>query len=189
MKVWYNDRMNNVKRIGKPLSEKQQKLVSRNIGLLDKYYEKEIEKGEIPQGYEQEFYSILQERFCISAREFDEETGFKFSTFAHGGMVFGKEFIIQSVQKRESLGVPSFERLVIQHEKVAEFIDTVELPEREREALDLHFNDNLSFNKAGKIMGVSGETVRTLVAKAIERIRKAAVKEGCEKRDFIEGCV
>lgn len=195
-KAWYNPNMNKTTTMCNTLSEKQKKLVSRNMGLLNSYYNGEIQKGIIPRDHENEFFSILQERLCISAMKFDEETGFKFSTFAYGGFVFGKETFFQRLQRArgeallnpiEELWEPIvFHRgAFIRHEKIAEFVDNVPLTEKERFALNSYYYDRLSFNRVGKRMGISKETARTIVNRAVGKIKDVAMREHQEKEDFI----
>lgn len=181
-----------------PLTEKQRTLIRRNIGLLKKYYLQQISKGLIPPFYHDEFLEILYEVFCTSAQQFNEETGFKFSTFAYRGLMFGKDKMmsimardlrkkklnpIEELWKHEHTSF--YRRTLIKHEKVAKFVDRVSLEERERVAVDLYFHERLSFAKVGKIMGLSPTTVSTIIGRAVSKMRAAAGREGKDMEDFI----
>lgn len=193
----------------KILSEEQRQLISSNMGLLRVFYQKEIDKGYIPDQKEDEFLSYLQRGFCNSALNYDKSTGFKFSTYVYGGFNFCVEDIKNSILKDEKISNVGVEEFLINdgiyedksiwnsisgwdadfsisHEKIVATINEVPLSERERVAIDCHYLEGITFSELGKKMGISGERVRQIELNAITKIKTFINKKDYRIEDFIK---
>lgn len=71
-----------------PLTEAQKKLIEENIRLPMHFIRESFKNDEVPRKVKDDFISDVLLNFCVSAMGYEEERGFKFSTFAHGGFNF-----------------------------------------------------------------------------------------------------
>ncbi len=78
------------------LTEEQRKLITGNYGLLRRFINQILSNHKIPPHLSDEFISLMYWKFCISALKYDEELGFKFSTYAYGGF----RFALQELRKK-----------------------------------------------------------------------------------------
>jgi len=65
------------------MTEKQKKFLDRHVRLMYFFIKNNI--VDIPLHLRDDFVSDLAWRFCFAGMGFDEELGFKFSTYAYGG--------------------------------------------------------------------------------------------------------
>lgn len=178
-----------------PLSEEQRQLVIDNMGLLKKFYYDEVMKGYIPIHMHHEFKSDLMRRFCLSALKYDEDTGFKFSTFAYGGFRYCVGDIKKKIIKNGRLShlgdcqedVADLEgpRLLIKR-RVIKFLEYVPISEREKNVISLCYLERLTLQEVGEILGVSKQRVGQIRVEAEDKIRIFVYKKEYEVEDFVK---
>ena len=77
------------------MNKDQQDLITDNYKLLSNFLDEAIVKYNIPFYKKDEFISISNLKFCISALKYDKYYGCKFSTFAYGGFKFGLRYLFR----------------------------------------------------------------------------------------------
>ena len=193
------------------LNNKQKQFLTKNFNLVNKYYEENIRKRNIPQRWEDDFFSHLMERFCYAVLSYKPESGFKFSTYAYGGFNFGKKEIIKKVirtkfipqgQVKDKLdkwycedknnkkilwdSISKGETSVVNREKVRELIKNANLNSTEKMIIELYFLEGWTYLDLGNKMKLTKERIRQIIMQIIIKIREYTVKNGIEMKDFFE---
>ncbi len=187
------------------LSEEQQKLISKNMGLLDAFYKTEIGKGYIPDQKKDDFFSNLQQRFCNAALKYNEDAGFKFSTFAYGSFIFcaaemkkklfrDRKVFTGNDKKFVSYGKKSVWNSingwdvdsVINYEKVVNLVNKVPLSEKERTVINFYYFEGLTLLETGKKLGLSRQRIKQITLEAIYKIKRFADRRDYRIGDFVK---
>ena len=175
------------------LTVEQQKLITNNYGLLRGFINKSIDNKDIPQHLIDEFISDMFYKFCISALKFEEDSGFKFSTYAYGGFRFGVKEILQKKEKRLDFS-DNYDKIGndIEHEDVPnletdvlyDFIEKSELELREKSMIEDYYYDNLSMIKISEKHEMTKENVRLILKKAVRKLKFTAIDKKIHIEDF-----
>ncbi len=214
--LWYNDNVMKDEEVKdeRVLSEEQKKLVIDNIGLLRGFYRDEISKGYIPGNRIDDFKSDLQRNFCKSALTYNEDLGFKFSTYAYGGFGFCvkdikriiarnkktittsnfKDFILEAndgkfyVTRRRLVwdSINGHSKTFVDAEKIAELLEKASLSDREKKVINLYYLERWTQEKLGKELGICKERIRQIISEAITKIKVFVDSEDYEIEDFVE---
>jgi RNA polymerase sigma factor (sigma-70 family) len=185
--------------ITKRLTEKQKKLIVRNRGLLSFFINQNIKNEDIPRYLEDEFISDSFLGFCYSALKFDEDKGFKFSTYACYGLRLSKKNVLNYKRNKISRtfyypylehsyvknhGVDRIEQSRVDKTDLNEFISTSNLDEKEIDMISSYFYQMLTFSQVGKLYGMSGEMARLIVRRALQKLRDKANQKMLGIEDF-----
>ncbi len=188
----------------KKLTEEQRKFVSDNIGLVRYYCGQELRKGNIPNGYKDQFIGALEEKFCKIAVSFDKERGVKFCTYAYKCFRSAKNDFLRKIKRDKETHripvIPYYENYFMENtlwnsisgygrehldlEKIAELIDETDLTKREIICLQSYYYDDLYYRQIGEIYNVSGERIRQIIKNALIKIRLKALKSKYVEEDF-----
>ena len=177
----------------KKLDDKKRKLAEKNIGLLRKFYKKNIKNGKVPENKKDDFLSDLNHKYCRSALKYNEETGFKFSTFANKSFNFCLD---DFTNKKELLNTISFDRekgkkikdkkSFVDKELLKFIFECSDLSDIEKKVLILYYYHNLSFIKIGEKYSYHKEKIRRIEKRAIRKLKKYSKKKGYNIEDFIK---
>jgi len=184
--------------MNKKMTEEQQKLVNKNIGLMYSFIKDKNEAGLIPRYMDDDFISDLALRFCRSAIKYNEKTGFQFSTYVYGGfnlccidmqsrkipMYNKNHFVSQESTEALLSHVPVDEPCVVEDDTLWDFIDKADLTERELFVVKGYYFENKSMPLIGKEMGLCKESIRQIRGKAISKLRQAASVGELSLSDF-----
>ena len=175
------------------LDEKKRKLVERNIGLVRTFCKKSIKNGKVPVHKKEEFLSDLNYRYCKSALKYNEEMGFKFSTFAYGGFNFCIDDLKRNRKKVDTVPFDEEkgERIedknnIVDKELLKIFFKDSNLSNIEKRVLILYYYNNLSFSKIGEKYSYNKEKVRRIRNKTIKKLIKYSKKKDFKIEDFIK---
>jgi RNA polymerase sigma factor (sigma-70 family) len=175
------------------LDDKKKKLAEKNIGLVRTFYEKSIKNGKVPLYKKREFLSNLNYNYCRSALKYNEEAGFKFSTFAYGGF----NFCIDNLKKnRERINSISFDeekgkkiedkKNIVDKDLLKMVFKNSELSNIEKKVIISYYYHGLSFSEIGKRYSYNKEKVRRIKNNAIKKIIKYSKKKDLVIEDFIK---
>jgi len=171
------------------LDKNKKKLAERNIGLIKNFYKKNIKN--IPDYKKEEFLSDLYYKYCRSALNYNEETGFKFSTFAYGGL----NFCINNPDKKEIKTIPfdykkgekiKEEKKYVDKELLKNIFKKSKLSNIEKKILILYYYQDLSFIEIGERFNYHKEKVRRIRNRAIKKLIEYSDKRGFNIEDFIK---
>ena len=177
----------------KKLDEKKRKLAEKNIGLVRKFYKKNIKNGKVPEYKKDDFLSDLNHKYCRSVLKYNEETGFKFSTFVYKGL----NFCLNDFNKeKKELNTISFDREkgkkiedkknFVDKELLKFIFKCSDLSDIEKKVLILYYYHNLSFIKIGEKYSYHKEKIRRIEKRAIRKLKKYSKKMGYNIEDFIK---
>lgn len=198
----------------KVLSEEQKKLIIDNIGLLRGFYRDEISKRYIPGNRIDDFKSNLQRNFCRSALTYNEDLGFKFSTYAYGGFNFCvrdikrviarnkkittignfKDFFFENnnskfyITERRLIwdSINGHSKTFVDTEKLVKLLEMASLSDREKKVVNLYYLERWTQEKLGKELGVCKERIRQIISDAITKIKLFINGKDYEIEDFVE---
>jgi len=181
------------------LTNEQKKLITDNIGLLRNFIKETLRSQVIPRHLEDDFISEMNLKFCFSARKYNADTGFKFSTYAYRGFAFGIRDVITRknkafneanyVEKVDSyytdIDESDFDkRKSLQAEEVDNLVDGTELTSKERSMIEDYYYNKITFEKIGVKYNLSREGVRQIIKRALKKVRKKAENQKMEIEDF-----
>jgi RNA polymerase sigma factor (sigma-70 family) len=178
------------------LTDKQQKLIIDNHKLLEDFIERIIRKRIIPKCMEDDFISDMYLKFCFSARKYNIDTGFKFSTYAYGGFQLGiKDIVTKKREKFERIkyidddymiacNLDDNKKPILQTEEMDSFINGAELTSREKSMLEDYYYDRITFSKLGEKYNISKETARLFVKRVVKKLKIRAKNKKIEFEDF-----
>lgn len=178
------------------LTNKQRKLITDNHKLLDDYIERIIRKQIIPKRMEDDFISDMYLKFCFSARNYDINTGFKFSTYAYRGFDFGIiDIVTKKIEKFERIKYIDDDYMIacnsddnknptLQTEEMDSFINDAKLTSREKSMLEDYYYDKVTFSKLGKKYNIGKETARLFVKRVVKKLKIRAKNQKIEFEDF-----
>jgi RNA polymerase sigma factor (sigma-70 family) len=176
------------------LTEPQRKLITDNYRLLRHFIGRSIKNKVVPRYLEHEFISKILLKFCISALKFDEELGYKFSTYAYRGFQLGLKDVLSYENTRfgQICYLEDVEQYEIECEKVDElrddffydFIDNIDLGSRDKSIMEDYYYEGLSFSKIGQKKNLTGEAVRLVVDRSLNKIRHMVHKRRLNMEDF-----
>lgn len=177
------------------LNDKKRKLAEKNIELLRKFYKKNIKNGKVPEHKKDDFLSDLNHKYCRSALKYNEETGFKFSTFANKSFNFCLDDF-NNKEKKELLNTISFDKekgkkiedrkSFVDKELLKFIFECSDLSDIEKKVLILYYYHNLSFCKIGEKYSYHKEKIRRIEKRAIRKLKKYAKKMNYNIEDFIK---
>lgn len=176
------------------LTSKQQKLVLNNYGLARDYIYKSFKNKFVSPIVKDEFISEVLWRFCVSACYYDETLGFKFSTFAYKGFMFGLGSVLAENEKNaiSSEGSDFLEKYeielknnpIVEDSFLKDFIDNSSLDSREKKMLRDHYLNNLSFRSLGENYNLSAEGSRLIIKKAVVKLKFEINRNKLSMEDF-----
>ena len=182
------------------MTENQQELVSKNVNLMYSFMKNKYDAGVIPYYIADDFTSDLGLRFCSSAMKYDDETGFKFSTYAYGGfemccrdiccrkisMYNRNNFISQDFATSLMDSVPDVELKFVEEGALWSLIHKTELTERELLILKSYYIEGKSMPMIGREIGLCKERISQIRKESLLKIKKMASIEGLSLSDFYE---
>jgi len=158
--------------------------------------DKDLE-GSIPYYLRDDFVSDLALRFCTSAIKFDEEMGFKFSTYAYGGfylccrdirtkykLLYQKNNFLSQDDVWDFLNSTSVDVEDFEEEVLFDIINKAKLNEREMMILRGHYLEGRSMAKVGREIGLSRERISQILKGVLRKIRRVASIEKLSLVDF-----
>ena len=168
------------------LSEEQRKLIEDNYCLVEDFIEESIKENKIPDELVDEFVSETLWKFCISALKFEDELGFKFSTYAYGGFYFSLKNILSKNNEKYENNLDKEIKIEskIEYDFLKEFINKCDLKEKELNVIEDRFYNNLTFKDIGKKYGFSKQYARVIVSKILKKIHKKAIADDLSMTDF-----
>jgi RNA polymerase sigma factor (sigma-70 family) len=182
------------------LTEKQKKLIESNWNLLFSYYQKEKNYGSIPSFLDDVFKSDLYWNFCLSALKYDEELGYKFSTYAYGGFRFcsqrlcveKKRFIKNNyVDDRTIKFLIKKQETAINHEEqyldknaILSLLDDTNFTSTEKLILITYFFENRTFSKIGDVFKLSRSRIQQILEIIKNKLRRSIVRKNLCLEDF-----
>ncbi len=179
------------------MTEDQQKLIDKNVGMMHKFIRRKTDSGVIPIHLKDDFVSDMALKFCNSAVKFNSDQGFLFSTYAYGAF----NMCYRELRDRK---VPSYERnnFVSQEalwsflnktpadtehveiEVLQEMINKANLSQREHMILQSYFFENRSMAAIGRECNVSRERISQIVKRILNKLRRAACSDKLSFVDF-----
>jgi hypothetical protein len=179
------------------LTEKQKELADKNYKLVKNFINVNLNQQEIPTCMREEFISDILWRFCISASKFEEDRGFKFSTFAKGGFSMGKRDILgrkirafkkhgfvpeKNIDKNEA----KKEYEEVNGELLQHLIDNDKLTQLEKDMLSDYYINDFTLAQLGKKYHFTREWCRLVIKKGLQKLQKVIKEKKMQIEDFYE---
>lgn len=183
----------------KELSTKQQEFVKNNYYLIQAFLERDSQASILSIEAKEDLLSYLHLSICSSAMKFEEERGFKPSTYIWGGFSLALSHYFEDKKRERRLLTIEYEEnseivekyinkkcKYIASEKIYDLICKVDLKDIERRIVDMYYGEsNLSYFEISQKIGMSKENVRKIMNKAISKIRFYIISCGIGISDFI----
>ena len=182
------------------LTKKQQDLITDNKRLMNHFMYKKDRVRFIPPHLRDSFYSTLGWQFCLSALKYDEELGFKFSTYAYGGFNFcWKKILSWDNENYKKNNYHSNDRILsmeenselsrskergVRNEFLYSFLDKVKLTPRERMVIEDYYFGKTSLKDIGEYYGVSRSRMSQVLQRVIEKLKNAVETQQLDVGDF-----
>jgi len=177
------------------LTTEQQKLAANNYRLVADFVKKSIETYKIPFSLRDDFVSNSSWRLCISALKFEEDRGFKFSTFAYGGFKFSLQAALSETLKYKEEMVDEYDeeteeddwvdtRHEFRYDFLNEFIENSTLKEREKRIITDRYCNNMTLSDIGEKYGFTKQNANYIIPKIIDRLKKNVIHDDLEMDDF-----
>lgn len=192
---------------GHYLTEKQKQLAADNFPLVWWFIDQNLLRKNIIQNEEiDECAGHLIWHLCMSAENFKPEKGFKFSTYAKKGMLCGTHRYLslkKRFREREILTdftmvrKESHSQIVVDLEYVPQregdvkwedleyIFGFIEMTPVEEQIMFFYYKQGYTFQKVGNLVGYSGENIRLIAAKVINKLKEVVQKNNLEIEDFI----
>ena len=172
------------------LTEEQKKLIIKNYPLVNNFIKKSIETNNIPSFLIDDFISNTLWRFCIATLKFEEDRGFKFSTYAYGGFNFSlKKTLTEKNKKRYNVDIDEKVEAEVEFEYgfLEEFIKECDLKERELNIIIDRFYDKFTLSDIGKKYGFSRQYANIIIPKILKKMHRKAISKNLDMSDFYKG--
>lgn len=179
------------------MTKKQQDLVDKNVRMMYSFIRTKTDSGVIPHYLEDDFISDMALRFCNSAMKFDDNLGFKFSTYAYGAFhmcykdiksrknyLYEKNNFISHDIVLDFLERTSADTKYIGEGILKEMIDKANLSVKESIILQNYFFDSMSMAAIGRERGVTRECISQVIKRILKKLRNVACSEDLSMMDF-----
>jgi len=168
------------------LNQEQQKLIENNYGLVKAFVTRSLVTYQIPSVLRDDFISETLWRFCISALKFEEERGFQFSTYAHGGFKFSLQKTLLEKEKEENAKLTDYvdTKNEFQYDFLKEFVENANLKEKEKHIIIDRYCDNLTLSAIGEKYGFTKQNAQNIILKIIGKLRRKVIREDLKIEDF-----
>lgn len=182
------------------MTKKQRKLVTDNLALMKYFVGRKRMTNKIPRYLEDDFISDAALRFCISAIKYDEEMGYKFSTYAYGGFkICWDKFKTTTKDRYERENFCSTKTVELMIDKLLNdsprkryfdrdalcfVIDKANLTWQEMRVIQDYYFGDYSMSGVGKIFAVTRERIRQIIQKALSKLKRSMDANKLTFEDF-----
>ncbi len=187
------------------LTEEQKQLASDNLPLVWWYLDKQVlRKGTIQTWEIDECAGHLIWHLCMCAENFDPTMGIKFSTYARNGLRsglcrylalrnkhWGREVLTDWIIKGNDGDMSSEPEYIpktssgVAWEDVKFLFDIIKMNRMEEQIIFFIYEKRYTLTKVGKVVGMTGERIRQLHNKIVDKLKIAVRKNDIVIEDFI----
>lgn len=182
------------------MTKKQQELVTSNLALMRWFVGLRVKGNQIPRYLEDDFISNAALSFCVSAIKYDEDLGYKFSTYACGGFKMGWKtlngIVKDKYEKENFCSIEMIESIIdrllenaprtrhFDREIFCRVINKANLSWREMRVLEDYYFGNLSMAAIGKSFAITRERIRQIKRKLLAKLKRSAKVNRLTFEDF-----